>query len=346
MDRLIEFSQKSSELSQDFFPPIVLNPQSNYVLGLYSLSTYNSISNIKEGDNDLIGFIFSGEKPKTPPLVRIKITPGSRKVVPELASYITQQLGQSKDVKFELTYNETSIQVNINCNSLLNNKKGVVLQQLGFTEKTLSPGQHSSSKTFNAIPSVEIKSGKDEEITFQPPTPTRIDRTHWIKIPTGSYEIKQLAEYLVEKTKSAQIEFSLKINPTTMRVEMKSDREIVFPPDGSISDLLGFQNNFYPANITHISEVMPQISSFNVINVECNIVNTSFRNGKKSHALYTFTPNVGIGYKIVEKPNHILFLPIRDREITNISLRLTDHRGRLIFFNSEEITIHLVLREL
>ena len=54
MDCLLEFSQRSTENSQDFYPPINLKPELNHVLGLYSLSTYNSSTNITQGVNVII----------------------------------------------------------------------------------------------------------------------------------------------------------------------------------------------------------------------------------------------------------------------------------------------------
>jgi len=56
MDCLLEFSQRSTENSQDFYPPINLKPELDHVLGLYSLSTYNSLTNIMQGLNDIIIF--------------------------------------------------------------------------------------------------------------------------------------------------------------------------------------------------------------------------------------------------------------------------------------------------
>ena len=88
------------------------------------------------------------------------------------------------------------------------------------------------------------------------------------------------------------------------------------------------------------------MSAFNVINVECNIVDASFRNGKKSHTLYSFYPRAPTGYKLVERPSSILFLPVNVQEISNVTLRLTDQNGKLVHLNNEEITIHLILRQL
>lgn len=56
MDRLFTLTSFNSELSQDYFPPIDLEEDSTYVLGLYNLSTYNSIPNVIQGHNNLFVF--------------------------------------------------------------------------------------------------------------------------------------------------------------------------------------------------------------------------------------------------------------------------------------------------
>lgn len=262
MDYFLEFSQKSSEISQDFFPPLELNPDSNYVLGLYSLTTYNSISNIKTNENDIISFVAAIDPIKLPSSAQVA---------------------------------KASTQDHI-----------LFMQQL-------------------VAPHIEEK-----EIIIQ--------------IPEGSYELAQLGSYISQRLKERGYEFSLTINTSTMKVEMSSNCDIKFPKN-SIKDILGFQNNYYPRGY-HVSEAIPQISAVNIVNVECNIIDGSFRNGKKSHSLYAFSPNVPTGYKLIERPSNILFLPVRQKDISNITLRLTNEKGKLVQFNHEEVTIHLVLREL
>jgi hypothetical protein len=241
MDRLLEFSRRTSELSQDFYPSIILKPDCNYVVGLYSLSTYNSLTNIKEGVNDVIGFKIQKTDPKT---------------------------------------------------------------------------KEQSSSEFE------------------------------VSLPAGSYEIAQIEENIKQAIHD-YFKFSLSVEPKTMRVQMECDQTVVFSGNNSIRDILGFENNVYLPGY-HISERVPQITALNTINVECNIVagDGSFRNGKKSHTLYSFYPDVPTGYKLLERPTNILFLPVSTKEISNVTLRLTDQYGHLVNFNNEEITIHLILRQL
>ena len=129
-----------------------------------------------------------------------------------------------------------------------------------------------------------------------------------------------------------------------MKVEMRCDHTVEFPHH-SLRSVLGFEKEIYEPDL-HISEGIPQITSINMINVECNIVSGSFRNGEKSHTLYSFYPGAPTGYKLIEKPLNILFLPVTVREISNITLRLTDQDGDLVSLNNEEVTIHLISRTL
>lgn len=232
MDILLEFSSTSSEISQDFYPIINLSPNSKYVLGLYSLYSYNSLRNILKGKNDLIQF---------------------------------------------------------------------------------------------------EKGGGDKPSKFQ------------FQIPPGSYEIKDLGEYIKKLASPKGINFELTVNTNTTKVEMTCDHSVIFSPK-SIRQVIGFQKEKYAPG-AHIAEKGPQIISVNVVNVECNIIGSSFRQGKRSNTLYTFYPDVPTGYKLIERPKNILFLPVTTQEVSNITLRLTDQKGNLIDFR-EEITIHLILREL
>jgi hypothetical protein len=52
-----------------------------------------------------------------------------------------------------------------------------------------------------------------------------------------------------------------------MKVEMESSHKIIFPAN-LIHRFLGFTNNSYNAG-NHISELLPEISNINIINIEC-----------------------------------------------------------------------------
>lgn len=51
MSRTFTLKGNSSELSQNIYPPITLNPNVEYCLGLIGFHTFNTIPNIEQGNN-------------------------------------------------------------------------------------------------------------------------------------------------------------------------------------------------------------------------------------------------------------------------------------------------------
>src|SRR6266576_576045 len=234
MDQLFSFTSTTSEISQDFFPPIQLDKNYSYSIGLYSLNTYNSIPNIIEGENNL------------------------------------------------------------------------------FFYETL-------------------------------------DETFFLcTIPEGSYELEEIEQIILEKLKkkhNKDVKFSLKPNTTTLKVELFCEYLVYNTFETSILKILGFSTSELKPNITHYSDLPVQITSVNEINVECNLVAGSFRNGKPCHTIFAFYPDVPCGYKLSLLPSNILYLPVNTRTINNITLRLTDQHGKLVNFRGEDITIQLNLKK-
>lgn len=235
MDRIFELSATSNIISQDFYPPIVLDQQNDYAIGLFSLSTYHTIPNIREGVNNEIAFV---------------------------------------------------------------EKEG--------------------------------------------------EQIETIALPTGSYELMNILDAIKEEAEKRDIEVELKLYKIPMKVGiMCEDYNILFIEDRpNLAKVLGFKSTSYDKAKEHMSEKVPQITDVNIINVECSLVGESYRNGRRSQTVYSFYPATPAGYKTIEQPTNILFIPVNVREISNISLRLTDHCGNLVDFQGELITIHLILRKL
>jgi hypothetical protein len=87
------------------------------------------------------------------------------------------------------------------------------------------------------------------------------------------------------------------------------------------------------------------IFKVNSVLVECNIATGSYINGRAAHAIFQFFPSVAAGFKLVEEPSPVIYLPVTTHTITNITLRVVDQQGRLVNFRGERITIRLHLRK-
>lgn len=73
---------------------------------------------------------------------------------------------------------------------------------------------------------------------------------------------------------------------------------------------------------------------------------SSYRNGFKSHTIFSFPIDVGVGYRLSIRPQNLIFLPVRVKHIDNITVRLVDQWGHLVNFRGEEISIQLHLKRL
>lgn len=68
----------------------------------------------------------------------------------------------------------------------------------------------------------------------------------------------------------------------------------------------------------HISGTTVNIMKVDTIRIKYNNVHGSYDNGRESHVIHEFYPNVGLDYIIVEIPNTIIYLPENVRSV-NIS---------------------------
>lgn len=164
-----------------------------------------------------------------------------------------------------------------------------------------------------------------------------------IKLPTGVYEIGDI-ESTIKDRLPKKVEFSLKPNNNTLQAVISCSREIDFTTKGSIASMLGFEPGKYPAKLKHESTNPVEIIKVEALRVECNIVRGSYINGAESHVIHEFYVMVDPGYKIVEVPGTVIYLPLNVQTISNVTVQIKDQSGRLVNFRGEVITLRLHLR--
>lgn len=186
-------------------------------------------------------------------------------------------------------------------------------------------------------------------------------------IPTGQYEIEDLNDYIQtalnikhddEDSESdieydigeAKIEnrtyFSLYANGNTLKTVIKSSFKIDFTPDDCIRRILGFDKCVLEPHEEYESQNPANVFHVNVIKVDCNLAMGSYKNGSLVHTIHEFFPQVEPGYKIVEVPRNLLYLPINAQSIYNITVKIVDQENRLVNFRGEEISLRLELKSL
>ncbi|ELU04210.1 hypothetical protein CAPTEDRAFT_203582 [Capitella teleta] len=124
---------------------------------------------------------------------------------------------------------------------------------------------------------------------------------------------------------------SLFANENTLKsiLIIDGDYQIDFRPTNSISSLLGFNNEvFMPGS--HDSTKVVNILAVNSILVNVDVISGSYVNGVSMNTIYSFFPNVSPGYKIVETPVNLVYLPITLDTIYSLESKVTDQDGKLL----------------
>jgi len=195
---------------------------------------------------------------------------------------------------------------------------------------------------YNSIPNVE--KGVNDNFHY--------GENEVITIDEGSYEVDEIVSFI--NRHAGRKLLTLTANKNTLKSEMTCIEDVHFEKENSIGGLFGFNKQVYKATDhsnnaitqkTYTSENVINIISVNTIRVECNVARGSFENGREGHVLHEFFPSVGTGYKIVEVPNTIIYLPVNVRRIDNLTVTLRDQNGRLVNFRGETISLRLHLRK-
>ena len=182
--------------------------------------------------------------------------------------------------------------------------------------------------TYNSIPNIE----KDVNNRFY-------YGNKYYEFPEGSYELKDISRMLKK-----HLNVQLISNTNTLKCELFSTEKVDFTKPYNIGSLFGFGPIVTEPNRWYYSSRPVDVNRVNTIRVECNIVRGSYLNGVEGHVLHEFFPRVPSGYKIMETPPTIIYMPVNTQTIDHISLRIVDQDGRAVNFRGETITVRLNLR--
>jgi len=164
------------------------------------------------------------------------------------------------------------------------------------------------------------------------------------RIPTGSYEVSDISDYIKSFVGSNAIEILPNLNTLKCRLQINDPKyKVSFAPDGTLRDLLGFQARIYDKS--EEGEKTVDILSLNSILVHCDIVGGSYVNGQAYPTIYSFFPNVAPGSKIVEVPHNLVYLPVTRNILRNIRVWLTTQNpDELLNLRGETVTVRLHLK--
>lgn len=136
----VSFTGTSSVLRADFFPEIALDPSSDYYCGLLDFTSYNSIPNIIDKQNNEFKFKYKvEEKRKDPKSVKESIyyvskektvsLPTGSYEVEDILKYLKAELAADR---ISLTYDICASKVRISFSTQIEWTNGTVLDVIGF----------------------------------------------------------------------------------------------------------------------------------------------------------------------------------------------------------------------
>lgn len=195
--------------------------------------------------------------------------------------------------------------------------------------------------TYNSVPNVHEGNNRFHYI-WKNEIPTHVE------IPVGSYELNDIAKVINEHFRSKKIEFKMIGNKCTMKcyIECDADLSINFLSEkNSIGPLLGFEKRVLQNKEMYKSDHPININHINTIKIECDLTSGSFHNGKNTHTIYEFSPSVSPGYKIIEQPRNLIYLPVVRRRINTVNITIIDQNGKLIDFRGETVSCRIHIKK-
>ena len=181
-----------------------------------------------------------------------------------------------------------------------------------------------------------------------------------IQIPTGSYEIDAINDFIQKKAAENGHNdlFEIKANINTLKcvIHIKDPSIKIhfneYPTEAiksgaienSLRSMLGFRSITVEGIGEHEGQNPVNIISVNSILVHCNVVEGSYLNASPKPLIYSFFPDVPPGYKIVQNPNSIVYLPITSPTLESIRIWLTDQDRKPLNIRGETVTVRLHLK--
>ena len=135
------------------------------------------------------------------------------------------------------------------------------------------------------------------------------------------------------------------INSNTLKsvLILENGYQVDFNHQNSLAKVLGFTGTKYTEGF-HESENVVNILRINSILV-IDIISGSYVNGTTKNTIYSFFPKVSPGYKIIESPVNLIYLPLTLDTIDSLTVSITDQYDHLLNLRNEKFTIRFHIRE-
>lgn len=175
-----------------------------------------------------------------------------------------------------------------------------------------------------------------------------------ITISEGAYEIVDINDAIQQAMRQNNhydkanddyyITITANLNTLRTMLGLASGYQVDFGCNNSLRSVLGFTGDKYTSDTE--SEQLVNILSINSIFVNIDIISGSYVNGYTQPTIFSFFPNATPGYKIIESPTNLVYLPVILDTIHNLETVLRDQHGNQLNLRGENVTIRFHMREI
>ncbi len=208
-----------------------------------------------------------------------------------------------------------------------------------------------SLEAYNSFPN--ITKGKNNIFKY-----SNDNGTSWkvLELDTGSYEVETLSDEIQRLMvingdyNVANSEFYITILPNKIKLSSivnitHPNYKVDFTVPKSFASLLGFKKLVINAGYNESTNIV-DIMTTNSILVNVDIIAGSYVNGNPLPVIYSFSPNVSPGYKIVERPSpELIYYPISRNDISIMRVWLTNQDNKPVDLRGEVLTVRIVVKE-
>ena len=174
--------------------------------------------------------------------------------------------------------------------------------------------------------------------------------TDWRTVQLPIVEYKTIDDFNTRIKSIVENKDNIKLAADTISLKtefiLKNGYRIDFSIDNSFGELLGFEkiiigNSTNVENTTESSKVV-KITFIKNVSIECNLVSSSYLNGKKTNILYRFTIPAPLEYEFEINPKNIIWLPLSVKSFNSISFRLVNDKGKLLNLRGYVFSLNLI----
>lgn len=161
------------------------------------------------------------------------------------------------------------------------------------------------------------------------------------RLNPGEQDVVTLFNLVQDLFKRYDCDTRFFFDPHEMKYRIKTTKPISMSL--GVAQATGFDELAMDKNSTTVSSY--RLGQFNAetIRVNCNLVDGSYHNGVRTHVIHEFTPKPVSDYKLIEQPQHLIYLPVIKQRINSVNITVTDQNGNLLHLKRGVIHCRLII---